>query len=141
MTWNRNPQERYRFRPCLEPLEDRMAPASAVSGAASQVGSMLSVGVISSSTPVTLIVEDGQGDVAVAWNGFNFNIFSGIKSIQVNSQGVGNIVFLYALAPLQTPQELSLNLSGSSNLLLYHLPVGGASLTALANVPVPFLAF
>lgn len=139
---SRDPKERYCFLPRLEPLEDRMALASASVGVAAQVGSTLVVGVISPGISTTLIVENGQGDVAVALNSLNFNLFSGVSSIQVNAQGMeGNIIDLVVLAPLQTPELLSLNLTGMANVLFYHLPSGGASLTAQADVPVPFFSF
>jgi redox-regulated HSP33 family molecular chaperone len=136
-----NSQQRYHFRPCLEPLEDRTAPAAVLMGTAVQAGSLLAVNVASPGISTTVIVEDGQGNVAVEWNGGNYQTFSGINNIQVYAQGFGNIIAVYSSASLQTPETLNLNLAGMFNALFYHLPSGGAKMTAQANVPMPFIPF
>jgi hypothetical protein len=141
MSRSRNPQKCHSFRPCLEPLEDRTVPVVVDGGLAAQVGSTLVVAVTSPGISTTLVVEDGQGDVAVAWNGGDFQLFGGISAIQVNAQGVGNIVAVLALMPLQTPEQLTLNLTGLFNGLFFHLPTGSATLTTQSNVPVPFFSF
>jgi hypothetical protein len=133
------PQNRSFFLPRLEALEDRIVPDSVLVGNAAQIGSQLVVGVFSTGISTTLIVQDGLGDVAVAWNGFNFNFFSGVDSIQLNSQGQGNLIDLYSLQPLQIQEQLNLSLTGAATLLLVHLPAGGVPLVAQANVPVPFI--
>jgi hypothetical protein len=89
MNRNRNPRERYHFRPCLEPLEDRTAAAPFSVGAVAQQGSLLAVGVASSVISTTMILQDGQGDVAVSLNGGDFQIFNGVSNIQVFAQGLG----------------------------------------------------
>jgi hypothetical protein len=141
MSWRRKPQERYHFRPCLEPLEDRTAPALVSMGTAVQAGSLLAVNVASPGISTTLIVEDGQGDVAVALNGGNYQLFGGINNIQVYAQGFGNIIAVYSPTSLQASESLNLNLAGMFNGLFFHLPTGGAKMTAQANVPVPSIPF
>ncbi|HZV06886.1 MAG TPA: hypothetical protein VE999_17515 [Gemmataceae bacterium] len=136
-----NSQQRYHFRPCLEPLEDRTAPASVSMGTAVQAGSVLAVNVASPGISTTLIVENGQGDVAVEWNGESFQFFSGISNIQVVAQGFGNIVAVYSPAALATPETLNMTLTGLFNGLFYHLPNGGAKMTTQANVQMPFIPF
>ena len=137
----RKSQDRYHFRPCLEPLEDRTAPASVSMGTAVQAGSLLAVNVASPGISTTVIVQDGQGNVAVEWNGGSYQFFSGINNIQVYAQGFGNIVAVYSPAALQTPESLNLNLSGLFNGLFYHLPSGGAKMNTQASGPVPFIPF
>lgn len=141
MSQSRDSQKRYYFLPRLEALEDRTAPAVVDGGIAAQVGSTLGMAVTSPSISTTLVVEDGQGNVAVALNGGNYQFFSGVSAIQVNAQGVGNIVAVLAVAPLQAPEQLTLNLTGLFNGLFFHLPTGGARLTFQSNVPVPFISF
>jgi hypothetical protein len=136
---SRHQHERCHFIPRLEALEDRLAPAAV--GAAGQAGSMLVVGVANSGISTTLIVEDGRGDAAVSLNGGDFQIFSGVSNIQVTAQGLGNIVALFALEPLASSQLLTMNMAGLFNGLFFHMPAGGATLTAAANVSVPFIAF
>jgi hypothetical protein len=141
MSRSRDAHKCYHFLPRLEALEDRTAPAVVGGGIAAQVGSTLGMAVTSPGVSTTLVVEDGQGNVAVAWNGGNYQLFSGISAIQVNAQGVGNIVAVLAVAPLQTPEMLTLNLTGLFNGLFFHLPTGGANLSFQANVPVPLISF
>lgn len=141
MCRSRDRQESHRFIPRLEPLEDRQVPALGVGGIAAQVGSTLTVAVTSPNISTTVIVTDGLGNVAVDWNGGDFQFFFGINNIQVNAQALGNVIALYALAPLQAPEQLSLNVMGLTSVLLAHLPAGGASLTAFSNTAVPFITF
>jgi hypothetical protein len=141
MNRNRNSQDRYRFRPCLEPLEDRTATASVSMGTAVQAGSFLAVNVASPGISTTVILQDGQGDVAVEWNGGSYQFFSGISNIQVYAQGFGNIIAVYSSASLPAPETLNLNVTGLFNGLFYHMPSSGAKMTAQANVPVAFIPF
>jgi hypothetical protein len=110
-------------------------------GAAAQQGSLLAVGVASSGISTTLILQDGQGDVAVAWNGGDFQVFNGISNIQVFAQGLGNVIAVFSSASLQMPEQLTMNLTGFINGLFFHIPSGGERMTVSANVPVPFIPF
>jgi hypothetical protein len=110
-------------------------------GTAAQAGSMLAVNVASPGISTTVIVQDGQGDVAVEWNGGGYQFFSGINNIQVYAQGFGNIIAVYSPAALQAPETLNLNVAGLFNGLFYHLPSGGAKMNTQANLPVAFIPF
>jgi hypothetical protein len=129
------------FPPVLEPLEDRTAPAPLSVGAAAQQGSLLAVGVASSVISTTMILQDGQGDVAVSLNGGDFQIFNGVSNIQVFAQGLGNVIAVFSSASLQIPEQLTMNLTGFFNGLFFHVPSGGANLNFNANVQVPFIPF
>jgi hypothetical protein len=110
-------------------------------GTAVQAGALLAVNVASPGISTTVIVQDGQGDVAVEWNGGGYQFFSGINNIQVYAQGFGNIIAVYSPAALQAPETLNLNVAGLFNGLFYHLPNGGAKMNTQANVPVAFIPF
>lgn len=122
------------FVPCLEPLEDRCVPSSFFGGSATQSGSVLNVSVSNPANAVFL-VENGSGGVAVLANG-SFNIFNGIHNIQVNGGGITNAIFLLNVAPLQAPEQVTLNLMGLLNVVFEHVTPGGAPLTLQENPPV-----
>lgn len=131
------------FVPRLERLEDRCQPSgigiSQPGALAVQLGSTLSVLVSNATLTTTVIVEDGQGDMAVSVNSSPFHVFTGINTINVSAQGRNNAVVLWALAPLQTPEQLNLRLIGVTSALLQHLPPGGVPLTVRTNPTVPII--
>ncbi|HEY7328226.1 MAG TPA: hypothetical protein VH592_11325 [Gemmataceae bacterium] len=122
------------FVPQLETLEDRCVPAPMVfnGGFAEQIGSTLTVNV-TAPTNTVMILEDGNGDVWAQWNAWLPNGFSGITNIQVNATGSSNTVFFYNLAPLASPQQLTLNLMAAANSVFAHVAPGGAPLSIQAN--------
>ena len=123
------------FVPRLESLEDRCLPSSVV-----QTGSILNVS-LTNNANAAVILENGVGDVAVAWNGGPFQVFNGVNNINVSANGAANAVFFLNLAPLQAPEQLSLNLVGMANIVFEHVAHGGAPLTVVENPPVPTIHF
>jgi hypothetical protein len=128
------------FVPRLESLEERCVPVPTGGGVATQLGSVLNVAVSNPANAV-FIFEDGRGDVAAAWNGGPFNVFTGINNIQVTGNGLTNAVFFLNLAPLTAPEQLNINLTGIVNVFFEHVTPGGAALTVHENPPVPTLHF
>lgn len=128
------------FVPQLERLEDRCVPAAIGGGFATQIGSMLNVTATNPANAV-FVFEDGRGDVAAAWNGGPFQVFTGVNNIQVSAGGFANAVFFLNLAPLAAPEQLSVNLSGFADILFQHVAPGGAPLTVQETPPVFTLHF
>ncbi len=152
---------RHQFVPNLEGLEQRVAPASLADvqaallflaqasdfrlprtgGAALQVGSVL--GLALADTPAvasTAIFTDGQGDVAMAWDGGDFHFFTGVSTVNVFSQAPVNVVAVNALAPLQSPLSVNLDFVGGPFNALFEHAAGGAALNIRANTPLATLS-
>jgi hypothetical protein len=110
-------------------------------GVAIQVGSILEIGVAPAGsalprTPflgITKIVEDGRGDVSVSWDGGPVHQFSGVSTITVVGDAPVNDVFLEATAPLQSPEQIGLKMTGVANAFVALLPSDSAPLTVQAT--------
>lgn len=119
MSRNQAPQMQNRFIPQLEALEDRFLlssaftppqppllpdsppinfPPSFTGALANQFGSLVYLNLGYTPNPsLTIIVQDGGGNAAVAWDGGPFAVFHGVSQVDVHSLAQTNIVAVYNL--------------------------------------------
>ena len=123
------------IQPCLEVLEERrlfslilFPPGLGIDGfrlprtggIAVQSGSLLTVvldnKVGQSGLDTVKVVDDGNGDIQVNWDGGPIHSFSGVGQIVIDSMPTQTEqVTLQLNGPLTTPLSVKLNLSGINN--------------------------
>jgi hypothetical protein len=156
------PSQRDRFVPRLEVLEDRLAaamtspaldltivlpapvvfePAPSTGGVAVQIGSSLRLGLASMPSPsATLILTDGLGDVAIAWDGGPFQFFSGVSAVEIFSHASSNLVGFDLLTSPQQ-QQVTATLFNGPQEVTFPLAAGGEGFNSNPNMPVSTFVF
>lgn len=141
-------RSRNRVIPRLELLEDRCLPAPAMGGVAVQVGSTLDisvgpadVGPVVTAFGSTMILEDGMGNVAAAWDGMPFQFFRGVNTVNFDAGAPVNLVSFFNLGALQqTAFQLNLNMQGVANAFFEHLPAATQLQNALVSASLNTLS-